>query len=90
MANNITPWFPQPGMGGLMLSFGILMSLISRGILEVETAHEILNEQISTLEDLQSHSGTGAGARAQIASGLTDLLYLKKQLQTFPHTRLPD
>ena len=37
---------PQPGMGGLMLSFGILIALISRGILAVETAHEILNEQI--------------------------------------------
>jgi hypothetical protein len=77
-------------MGGLMLSFGILISLISRGILEADTAHEILNEQISVLEDLQSHGGTGVGARAQIASGLTDLLYLKKQLQLFPQTRLAD
>ena len=84
------PWTPHPGMGGLMLSFGILISLISRGVLAKETAHEILNEQISVLEDLAAHPGTGAGARAHIDAGLSDLLYLKKMLEQNLLTRLPD
>lgn len=83
-------WFPQPGMGGLMLSFGILVSLITRGFLPVEMAHEILNEQISQLEELRAQPATSPAARAQISSGLLDLLYLRKQLQDSPYTRLPD
>lgn len=81
---------PQPGMGGLMLSFGILVALISRGILTAEVAHEILNEQISYLEELGAHPGTSADARAHTAAGLNDLLWLKSLLDQSPLTRLPN
>lgn len=84
------PWMPQPGMGGLMLSFGILIALISKGILSREMAHGILDEQMSLLEDLGAHSGTGPGARFHISSGLHDLTYLRRMLQINPLTHLPD
>jgi hypothetical protein len=91
MSGNISvTWSPHPGMGGLMLSWGILISLISRGILAVETAHEILNEQISYLEELGAHQGTGDGARVHINAGLNDLLWLKSLLDQNPLTRLPN
>lgn len=83
-------WFPQPGMGGLLLSYGILISLISRGVLTAETAHEILNEWISYLEELGAHPGTSADARVHTTAGLNDLLWLKSVLGQNPLTRLPN
>jgi hypothetical protein len=63
-----------------MLSFGILISLAARGVLSPETAHGILDEQISLLEELQAHERTGPGARVHIAAGLNDLLYLRRMV----------
>jgi hypothetical protein len=88
--NTGAPWMPNAGMGGLVLSFGILIALISRGVLTVEGAHGILDEQMSLLEELQAHKGTGPGARVHIAAGLNDLLYLRNSLQGNLLTRLPD
>ena len=84
------PWIPHPGIGSLMLSFGIMVSLISRGLLTPEMAHGILDEQMSFLEELGAHHGTSPVARAQIDEGLSDLAFLRQQLQSNPLTRLSD
>jgi hypothetical protein len=83
------PWVPQPGIGGLMLSFGILVALIARRVLTAAEAHEILDGQMILLEGLEADKGTGAGARAQMSAGLQDLAFLKRELQKFAPTRLP-
>jgi hypothetical protein len=86
----VETWRPQPGIGGLMLSFGVLLSLISRGTISAETAHGILDEQAALLEDWFAHAGFGPAENAQISAGLQDLLYLRRMLQQHPLTRLPD
>ena len=83
-------WRPRAGLGGLMLSFGILVSLISRDLLTKDAAHGILDEQAAVLEDLRAFAGYDPTENAHISSGLQDLIYLRQMLQQHPLTCLPD
>jgi hypothetical protein len=83
-------WSPQPGIGGLMLSFGILVALIGRGALTAFEAHEILDGQMLLLEGFAADYAADPLRRAQISAGLQDLAFLKRELQKFGPTRLPD
>jgi hypothetical protein len=88
--NTSQQWLPSPGIGALMLSFGILISLVTRGVLTAEMADAILDEQAVLLEDLSAHNGTDAAVRAQLSTGLGDLLYLKRLLRGSSLTNLRD
>jgi hypothetical protein len=76
-------------MGGLMLSFGILVALIGRRVLTAEQAHEILDGQMILLEELAGDYAKAGIPHDQLSAGLQDLAFLKRELQKFPHTRLP-
>ena len=84
------PWSPQPGTGGFMLAFGLLLRLIHRGALSREDAFEILDEQMSVLEDMMQHPGTNGHAALLLSSGLRDLSFARQMLATHPSTKLPD
>jgi len=82
-------WEPQAGIGGLLLAFGLLLAMVSRGILTKEIAHHLLDEQMALLEDLRERSGYSEAGNAQISAALRDLLWLRHSLQSFPATSLP-
>jgi hypothetical protein len=77
-------------MGGLLLSFGLLVALVARGILTREVAHDLIDEQMALLEDLSRDPLAGPGAHSQISSGLRDLSWLRQMLHQHPMTRLPE